>query len=144
MGIAAGGLIKQCILPDHEPASIWDTDRSIGFNVQILNSDSFRQVTGTNPPETPISIATYAEAGLPFFQIWNETSSIKGDFSGVKSVKAIDDGKKKKKKGKAQEIVEEAPWFGTVVTLDPEGKTMKFVPVSEMEKELTKTNYAAF
>ena len=142
MGIAAGGLIKQCILPDNNPASIWDTDRSIGFNVQILNSDLFHRVTGMNPPDTPISAATYAEQGFPFFQIWNETSNIKGDFKTVKSIKTIDDGKKTKKGEEVAE--EEVPFAGPIITLDPEGGRMRFIPVSEMEENLTKMRHVNF
>ncbi len=55
LGIAPGGLIKQCVLEDTHPAWIWDTDRQISFNVQILNSELFQQVTGVAPPDTPIS-----------------------------------------------------------------------------------------
>ena len=141
MGIAAGGLIKQCIVPENNPASIWDTDRSIGFNVQNLNSDVFRYVTGMSPLDSPISKATYAEEGFPFFQIWNETSNIKGDFCAVKSVRSIDDEEKQEAGG---EVVAERPWSGSIVTLDPKGKSMRFVPVSKMEEELTRTRSATF
>ena len=90
MGVAPGGLIKQCILMDTEPATIWERDRTICFNVQILNSDMFQQVTGKPPPSTPISAKTYANQGLPFYKIYKETSSIKGDFNAIKSVKKLD------------------------------------------------------
>ena len=100
MGVAPGGLIKQCILDDTNPAEIWERDRTICFNVQILNSDMFQQVTGKAPPSTPISAKTYADQGLPFYKIYGETSSIKGDFNGVKSVKELD--KLKNKNGKRE------------------------------------------
>ena len=93
MGVAPGGLIKQCILEDENPASIWEPDHTICFNVQILNSNVFCQVTGMDPPKTPISAATYAVEGLPFFQIYNETSNVEGDFGELKSVKQIDNNK---------------------------------------------------
>ena len=50
----------------------------------------FQQVTGKAPPSTPISAKTYADQGLPFYKIYGETSSIKGDFNGIKSVKELD------------------------------------------------------
>ncbi len=90
MGLAPGGLIKQCIIKDNHPSTIWERDQTICFNVQILNSDTFQQATGVAPPPTPISAKTYAAHGLPFFKIYGETSTIKGDFPGVKSVKALD------------------------------------------------------
>ena len=57
MSVAAGGLIKYGIVPDNNPAITWDIDRSIGFNVQILNSDLFHRVAGVNTPNTPVSAA---------------------------------------------------------------------------------------
>ncbi|KAL8641273.1 MAG: hypothetical protein Q9228_001892 [Teloschistes exilis] len=87
LGVAAGGLIKQCIINDTYKADTWDRDSTIRFNVQILNSSVFRQVTGMDPPEIPALAATYASEGLPFFDIYNETSDIQGNFEDVKSVK---------------------------------------------------------
>ena len=103
LGVAPGGLIKQCILKDTNPAIIWDRDRTICFNVQILNSAMFQQVTGKAPPSTPISAKTYADQGLPFYKIYGETSNVKGDFAGIKSVKQLDriknDNGKRKNEG---------------------------------------------
>ena len=146
MGVAAGGLIEQCILPDTNPADIWQRDRTICFNVQILNSASFREVTGREPPETPISAATYADEGLPFFEIYKETSNIKGDFEGVKSVKAIDkqknvDGKKRGRDGYEED---ELSYKNPIVLLNPEGAKMGFRPVSELKRELSGMNAIRF
>ena len=71
-----------------------------------------------DPPDSPVSAAIYAQSGFSFYQIWNEAFTVKGAFDGVKSVKAVDDGKKEKEKGAG--VVEEMAWPGTVVTLDPE------------------------
>ena len=100
LGVAPGGLIKQCILEDTNPATIWERDRTVSFNVQILNSDMFQQITGKPPPSTPISAKTYRDHGLPFFKIYGEKSTIKGDFDGIKSVKQLD--KIKNKNGKRE------------------------------------------
>lgn len=101
MGLAPGGLIKQCIKKDDYPSMIWDREQTICFNVQILNSDMFQQVTGVAAPPTPVSAKTYADQGLPFYKIYAETSIVKGDFSGVKSLKALD--KIKNENGKRKE-----------------------------------------
>ena len=90
LGVAPGGLIKQCILEDTNPATIWERDRAICFNVQILNSTTFQQVTGKAPPSTPITAKTYADQGLPFYKIYGENSTIKGDFNDIKSIKELD------------------------------------------------------
>ena len=107
LGVAPGGLIKQCILEDTNPVTIWERDRTVSFNVQILNSDMFQQVTGKPPPSTPMSAKTYRDHGLPFFKIYGEKSTIKGDFNGIKSVKQLDEVKNKN--GKREHEEDDAP-----------------------------------
>ena len=138
MGIAPGGLIKQCILEDKHPPSIWKKDQSVCFNIQILDSQAFRRITGRDPPATPITAKTYAKHGLPFYEIYNETSSIKGDFQGIKSVKAIDKGKavassakvhgKRKRKDDDED---EESFKNPIISLK------EFRPVSELKADLT-------
>jgi hypothetical protein len=60
MGIAAGGGIKQVIRRDFHPADIWDKDKVIIFNIQILNASAFYKITTLPPPSTPINANTYA------------------------------------------------------------------------------------
>ena len=152
LGIAPGGLIKQCILEDHFPAESWDRHATIYFNVQILNSEIFRSVTGLAPPRSPITAKTYADLGLPYYEIWRETSSIKGDFEGIKSVKAIDKAKAAQaKKGSlkatgsegAEEEERNAP-NQVVVLLNPDGTRLGFRPVSELEREIASKRSVRF
>ncbi|KAL8769565.1 MAG: hypothetical protein Q9209_004496 [Squamulea sp. 1 TL-2023] len=86
LGIAPGGLIKQCFLEDYYPESTWDIERTLSFNVQILNTQLFEQVTGVSPPRTPISAKMCLAHGLPFFEIYNKTSAVVGDFKAITSV----------------------------------------------------------
>ena len=157
MGVAPGGLIKQCILEDTNPASIWERDYTVCFNVQILNSEMFQQVTGKVPPTTPISAKTYADKGLPFYKIYGETSIIKGDFTGIKSVNGLDKIKnenakrendeqcdlKSNKKPKVFSILDEdgdeQPLQNPIILLNPTGSAMGiFTPVSELMEELSR------
>jgi len=87
MGIAAGGLIKQTIVRDTNVPTIWDTENSTIFNVQILNSVAFEAITGKAPPKSPVTAKTYAAHGYRYYDIYDEKpSGIKGHFSGVQSV----------------------------------------------------------
>ena len=152
MGVAPGGLIKQCILEDRFPAESWDRQATVFFNVQILNSELFRSVTGLAPPKSPISAKTYADLGLPYYEIWEETSSIKGDFEGIKSVKAMD----KVKAAQAKNEFLTPTWFGeeeeeernppnqSVVLLKPDGRFLGFRPVSELEREIASKRSVQF
>ncbi|KLU90642.1 hypothetical protein MAPG_10494 [Magnaporthiopsis poae ATCC 64411] len=70
LGLGAGGFIRQKIEPDTNDPRIWDVANSRILNVQLLDSRSFRAVTGLPPPDTPISAATYSSMGLPFYRLW--------------------------------------------------------------------------
>lgn len=146
LGVAAGGYIKQCILPDPNPASIWERDQTIYFNVQILNSAAFQKITGLEPPKTPISAATYASHGLPFFKIYNEGSGIEGNLANIKSVKAIDKFKAKggSKQAYGTDHEDDLTYKHPIVMLDSKGIKMGFRPLSELESELSSMNAVRF
>ncbi|KAL9605902.1 MAG: hypothetical protein Q9179_000923 [Wetmoreana sp. 5 TL-2023] len=146
LGIAAAGYIKQCILRDPNPADTWQRDRTICFNVQILNSAVFRHVTSMDPPETPISAATYASERLPFFDIYNEISDIKGSFEEVKSIKEMDKIKYAERRGhpREEDDEDEPKYKNPIVVLNSQGVKTGFRPVFELETELASMNAVPF
>ncbi|CVK91361.1 uncharacterized protein FMAN_09498 [Fusarium mangiferae] len=84
MNIAAGGLIRQNIV--EHPKGEYKKTSQITINLQILNSVSFKRVTGQEPPKSPISAATYAKAGHPFFSLDEGPTTISGNFSDLQSI----------------------------------------------------------
>ncbi|KAF4417503.1 integral membrane [Fusarium acutatum] len=88
MTLAAGGAIRQSIVAI--PGRQFRKTITIAFNLQILNSASFSAVTGLAPPPTPASAAVYAELGLPFYYLHEESSLVSGGFLGLKSIAQID------------------------------------------------------
>ncbi|OAL44950.1 hypothetical protein IQ07DRAFT_591790 [Pyrenochaeta sp. DS3sAY3a] len=91
MGIAAGGRIDQVIEADPK-TQYWSGSKSVWFNVQILNSSAFSEVTGLPPPQTPVNPELYAKHGYPFYELWGEEMKkpVAGDFRGVKTIAQID------------------------------------------------------
>ncbi len=93
MGLAAGGRMKQEIYPDPHGIETWDPDNYGRVFVHIVNSLMYREITGKEPPSTPISAKTYTEAGYPWFDLYGEDL---GDlptpeqFKDIKSVKEMD------------------------------------------------------
>ena len=79
MAIAAGGKIKQTVVPDPYSKDLWDKHATVTFNVQILNALSFYSVTGIPAPQTPVSAKTYQELGLLFFKMYEEPSNVSGN-----------------------------------------------------------------
>jgi hypothetical protein len=98
MGIAAGGSMVQKIYPDPYGLDTWELATRTRVFVHIVNSDMWRDITGEAPPPSPVSARSYAEAGLPWFQLYDEgakTISPTAKLAGVKSIKQIDATKSK-------------------------------------------------
>ncbi|OQO11829.1 hypothetical protein B0A48_03556 [Cryoendolithus antarcticus] len=137
MSVAAGGLIKQSIRLDKHDPKIWEPESGIILSFSILNSEAFKTVTGEEPPETPITAATYAKYGLPYYSLLDETpSGIYGNFSEIASV-ATKDGTGTQTEEKTQAAVEVAKSTkNPVVSLDADGQRVGFRPVSKMKEEV--------
>lgn len=66
LDVGAGGEIRQCIVPDEEDPRSWNVNDACLINIQIVNAESFRTMTGLEPPPCPISFDDYLERGIPF------------------------------------------------------------------------------
>lgn len=73
--LGAGAEIAQAIVPDTSDPRVWDLKRGVLFNVQILDSASFRLCTGLSPPPPPIAFRTYVKRKYPFLSL-NEPDDI--------------------------------------------------------------------
>ncbi|SFQ14374.1 hypothetical protein SAMN05216419_10741 [Nitrosomonas cryotolerans] len=78
MGLGAGGTMKQKIYPDPHGLDTWDQDVYGRVVIHIVNSAQFLDITGIEPPPTPIDAKTYTEHRLPWFDLYDET---KGDIA---------------------------------------------------------------
>jgi hypothetical protein len=96
MGLAAGGRMKQKIYPDSYGIDTWDEENSARVFVHLVNAPMWTAITGLPMPPTPVSVQAYANAGYPWFDLYDEE---KGDLApssvleGVKSTKELDDEK---------------------------------------------------
>ena len=72
MGLGAGGVMKQKVYPDPYGVDIWDQDNYGTVVVHIVNSRQFRELTGFDPPPTPISADSYSEQRFPWFALYDE------------------------------------------------------------------------
>jgi hypothetical protein len=78
LSIGVGGAIQQHIEPDHNDPRIWDVASSKILNVQLVDSRTFRLVTGLEPPATPVTADTYKKMGLPFYHLFREDGKLDG------------------------------------------------------------------
>ncbi|WP_013323511.1 hypothetical protein [Gloeothece verrucosa] len=97
MGLGAGGKMKQKIYPDEYGIDTWDLENYGSISVYIVNSEKYQEITGLEPPPTPIDVQTYTQYGLPWFSLYDEE---KGDLPAsarLAEVKTI--GKREAERG---------------------------------------------
>jgi hypothetical protein len=130
--------IKQVIHRDYLLDN-WDTAKTTVFNAQMLNSAKYKTVTGTPPPTLPMSHATYAANGFPYYGVYEEPSHIHGKFGMVKSVGQMNG--QDKSGGANPPVYDAGP--GLLVA-NPEGPLQKFRTVADLEKDMAEYHIAEF
>ena len=89
MGLAPGGRMRQEIREDRFEMGDWDLRNGSRCFVHLANSLLWRMITGENPPTTPPTTREYAEAGLPWFDLYAaDREALLGSkvLAGLKSV----------------------------------------------------------
>jgi len=93
VGLGMGGSMNQNIERDTHDFSIWNAADHKLVNVWMVNSTMFRQVTGTEPPATPVTAEEYTRRGYPWFSLYEEAlNDVKPSkrLKKLKSVKELD------------------------------------------------------
>jgi hypothetical protein len=72
MGLAPGGQIRQQIYEDHFGFEAWDHSHSSRCFVHLCNSLVWQSITGHLPPYPPPTGKSYSEAGLPWFDYYQD------------------------------------------------------------------------
>jgi hypothetical protein len=97
MGLAPGGRMRQEIYEDPYSIHDWDTDKRSRCFVHLVNSVSWWQLTGVNPPSKPLSAKQYTDNGYPWFDYFDaDAKALEGAqaLAGIKSVAAMAKGKR--------------------------------------------------
>jgi hypothetical protein len=93
MGLGAGGRMRQEIYPDRHGVDTWQPQAARTLHVHIANSMMWREITGEEPPQTPVTARTYTQHGLPWFDLYDDhlgDIDPAAELAGVKSVKEMD------------------------------------------------------
>jgi hypothetical protein len=138
MSLGAGGFIEQVIHRDEWSYDCWDRDKTILFNLQLLDATCFKHIVGIDPPDTPITAVTYAEHGYPFYKLYEQPSGIFRDFH-LKSVGALDkklgsnftDHQEEQNLAFPSEDITE--YRCSAVTLNTVDTKTEFIPIQELE-----------
>lgn len=89
MGLAAGGRMKQKIYKDSHGLQTWDPDNSHRVFVHLVNSQVWREITGEDAPSSPITAQEYAQAGLPWYDLYDEHLGAVGGSKVLSKVKSV-------------------------------------------------------
>lgn len=89
MGLGAGGRMKQKIYPDPHGIDTWDTDNFGRVYIHIVNSMAYREITGKEPPPTPVTAQTYAQQKLPWFDLYDDHLGDVAAPDALKQVKSV-------------------------------------------------------
>jgi hypothetical protein len=92
MGLAPGGKMKQEIFKDPFGVNTFDQSAKSRCFVHLLNSQSWKAITGEPIPSTPIDEKTYTSYGYPWFDYYDENlEALSGSpiLNGLKSVSTM-------------------------------------------------------
>ena len=64
--------MRQQIYPDPYGVDTWDRDKYGSVFVHIVNSQRWREITGEASPATPMDARAYTNAGLPWFDLYDD------------------------------------------------------------------------
>ena len=89
MGLAPGGRMRQEIFDDPHALDDWDQAHVSRCFVHLANSMVWRQITGEHPPTVPPTAREYANAGLPWFEYYDDHLSAVGGSGILGKLKSI-------------------------------------------------------
>ena len=72
MGLGAGGRMKQEIYEDSHDLNVWDLCETSRCFVHLCNALVWREITGTNPPQPPVTAKEYERHSLPWFDFYRD------------------------------------------------------------------------
>lgn len=92
MGIAAGGSIRQQIFEDQYGYQSWDQESLVRLTIRIVDTVTFKRITGCDAPPTPVSAEHYTKAGLPWFHYVEHAPALapSGILARIRGIRQID------------------------------------------------------
>jgi len=95
MGLSPGGLMRQKIYEDKYGIDAWDLDNGLRCFIHLSNSQQYQSITGHRPPHQPPSASDYMDAGLPWFDYYDDSEALSGseNLSRLTSIAAKGIGK---------------------------------------------------
>jgi hypothetical protein len=129
MGLAPGGRMRQEIYKDTHALTDWDEAHASRCFVHICNSQAWQSITGTNPPTKPFTAKQYTQAGLPWFEYYDDRHEALAGSSVLNKLKSFAQ-KAKEKRTNVPDNVPVQP--GLTIPLGPTvNKVREWLPETE-------------
>ncbi|MEU1696555.1 hypothetical protein ABZ590_35625 [Streptomyces hirsutus] len=91
MGLGVGGSMRQEVYRDDRPLTDWAGQPSGRVFVHLVTPPEWRRITGEAPPPSPVDRAAYTQAGLPWFDYYDQDAQNLGPAGPLQSVKPVGD-----------------------------------------------------
>ncbi|MFD4137631.1 hypothetical protein [Streptomyces sp. NPDC058572] len=91
MGLGAGGTMRQEVYQDDRRLSDWAEEPSGRVFVHLVTPPEWRRITGEAAPPSPVDRAAYTQAGLPWFDYYDEDGTDLAPAGALGGVKPVGD-----------------------------------------------------
>ncbi|MEW1638320.1 hypothetical protein AB0469_30230 [Streptomyces sp. NPDC093801] len=75
MGLGVGGSMRQEVYRDERPLSAWADAPAARVFVHLVTPPEWRRITGEDAPPSPVDRAAYTQAGLPWYDYYDENGT---------------------------------------------------------------------
>ncbi|GAA3373859.1 hypothetical protein GCM10017750_04890 [Streptomyces racemochromogenes] len=75
MGLGVGGAMRQEVYQDDRKLSAWADRPAARVFVHLVTPPEWRRITGEDAPPSPVDRAAYTQAGLPWYDYYDETGT---------------------------------------------------------------------
>lgn len=89
MGLGVGGTMRQEIYTDDRALKDWETTPSGRVFVHLVTPPDWRQITGEEPPASPINRQAYTSAGLPWFDYFDSDATDLAPAADLKDIAPV-------------------------------------------------------
>lgn len=91
MGLGAGGSMRQEVYRDERPPSDWAAEPAGRVFVHLVPPPAWRRITGEAAPPSPVDRAAYNQAGLPWYDYYDEDGTDLAPGQTLAGVKPVGD-----------------------------------------------------
>ncbi|WP_405865443.1 hypothetical protein [Streptomyces sp. NBC_00005] len=91
MGLGVGGSMRQEVYEDDRPIGDWAEEPAGRVFVHLVTPPEWRRITGEAPPPSPVDRAAYTQAGLPWYDYYDQDAQDLAPTDALEGVQPVGD-----------------------------------------------------